>query len=53
MALLKYLKPAKDRLPDLRGFLQHQFVRERLCKLILEVQQLPSDDKKEKARSLQ
>ena len=43
MALLKYLKPAKDRLPDPRGSLAASVPSRAVAQANLEVQQLLSD----------
>ena len=51
MALLKYLKPAKDCLPDLRGFMAAP-VPLHMMQANLEVQQLLSDGKMEKSKVL-
>ena len=54
MALLKYSKPAtKDYLPDPGGTLATLVPSHVIAQANLEVQQLLSDDKKEKVRSLQ
>ena len=53
MALLKYLKPAKDHLPNPKGSLAASVLSCAIAQANLEVQQLLTDDKKEKeARSL-
>ena len=52
MALLKYLKPVKYHLPDLRGALAASFPLRTIAQANLEVQQWLSDDKKEKSEVL-
>ena len=48
MALLKYLKPAKERFPDPKGSLVASVPSRAIAQANLEVQQLLTDSKKEK-----